>query len=129
MINSDTSTGSKRLTQFILSVSNSSIEKADCGGVYTDTVPEGGNVTIQCGHVGRYVHFMRRGGLETNLVTLCEVEVFGHLYTGKRVVFICYIQLSFHVFDFFALHHPITCDVINLLLHLTCSWYQLRINL
>ena len=78
-----------RLTDFVISVSNSSTEEADCGGVYNDTVPKGGNVTIQCGQVGRYVHFRRvNESLKQNhFVTLCEVEVFGHRKIGKAGYF------------------------------------------
>ena len=84
---------SDRLTGFILSVSNSSTEEADCGEVYTDTVPAGGQVTIQCGHVGRYVHFRRVQGFEPNAVTLCEVEVFGQKIMGRNFVNIVLVML------------------------------------
>ena len=45
-------------------------------------------MTVQCGHVGRYVHVRRVGGIHLRYVALCEVEVFGDNAIGKNMFLI-----------------------------------------
>ena len=51
---------------------------------YPEAVGKAANITLICQHdvYGRYIKFIRLGGVHLNKVTLCEVEIKGKLHTG-----------------------------------------------
>ena len=71
--------GSRRMEQFSINVGNTSevMQHTQCAYQH-ENVTRGGNVTLDCNAVGRYVSFRREGGFEPMLVTICEFVVMGH---------------------------------------------------
>jgi len=51
---------------------------------YPEAVGKAANITLICQHdvYGRYIKFIRLGGVHLNKVTLCEVEIKGKLHPG-----------------------------------------------
>ncbi|KAK2140906.1 hypothetical protein LSH36_1206g00044 [Paralvinella palmiformis] len=51
---------------------------------YPGAVGKAANITLICQHdvYGRYIKFIRLGGVHLNKVTLCEVEIKGKLHPG-----------------------------------------------
>ena len=84
------------MTQFILSVGQRLDNMQDCGPVYEDVVGRGANVTIECDLVGRYVTIRRVGGNEIHLFTICELQMYGYLSTGKFIVNNIYDLFNYH---------------------------------
>ena len=54
----------------------------DCG-YYEGPACPGEKINFTCDASGRYVSITRHGGDEVHLLSLCEVEVWGHPYNYK----------------------------------------------
>ncbi|KAK2145580.1 hypothetical protein LSH36_671g01001, partial [Paralvinella palmiformis] len=76
--------GYYRMENFVIRVYSPRVQSSDICVEYPGEVGPAANITLPCRHntYGQYVQFIRLGGRDINVVTICEVEIKGQLYSG-----------------------------------------------
>ena len=73
------------MENFVIRVYSPRVQSSDICVEYPGEVGPAANITLPCRHntYGQYVQFIRLGGRDINVVTICEVEIKGQLYSGQ----------------------------------------------